>query len=335
MIFQVRNRFQKRFALILDRLCLWAARKLLGHVLERVLQPSADDLHQRLKGLYETNITTALQLARHMLERARQSPADRLKEQQRLCQTSLRITELMDQAVVLALGREILSTQLKPEDRFLIPRLEPRDKPVLNTWRYQNEVMQWDIKPNDLVLDIGSGGWPFGMATHLADMFLEKTTHRFEPLRRDERPLLVIDICHMPFGDNTWDFAFCSHVLEHLDRPGDAIRELNRVSRQGYIEVPTRLSDVMLNFTQIKNHHRWHGLVLGDTLVFIEWKNEERRDFGGSYFFNCLHSIYYNEFQELFEKNWDMFYAMLRWEEKTKFLIINNEGLVIDRSTNG
>jgi len=143
---------------------------------------------------------------------------------------------------------------------------------------------------------------------------------------------MVMDVQQMPFRDQEWDFIFCSHVLEHLDRPGDACRELMRVSGRGYIEVPTKLSDVMLNFTRIPDHHRWHGLVLGQTLVLIEWTDRERRDVGTNYFFQCLHSRYHNPFQTMFEENWSSFFAMLPWKGRFDFVIIDKCGQVVDQS---
>jgi SAM-dependent methyltransferase len=201
----------------------------------------------------------------------------------------------------------------------------------MNTWTYQNEVATYDISRNDLVLDIGSGGWPFKRANHLADKFPEQTTHRIEAMVRDQRPFFAVDLEHLPFADRAYDYVFCSHVLEHLENPGQAIRELMRVARKGYIEVPTRLSDVMFNFTRLPNHHRWHGMVLGETLVLIEWNDWERRDLG-NHFFDALHSHYTNPFQDFFERNRDLFFAMLPWDGHVDFLVINKSGRVIDSS---
>ena len=228
-----------------------------------------------------------------------------------------------------------LRTALGHDEQFLVPSLQRRRTEPLNTWTFQNERMAFDIQPGDKVLDMGSGGWPFKQATHLADMHPGKTSHRMEDLQRDHRPFVVIDAQQMPFLDKEWDFIFCSHVLEHLDRPGEACRELMRVSRKGYIEVPTRLSDVMLNFTRLKEHHRWHGLTLGNTLVLIEWTEEERRDMGSNFFFQSLHSRYHNPFQQLFEDNWRMFYAMLPWEGRFKFLVISKDGKIVDGALHG
>ena len=232
----------------------------------------------------------------------------------------------------LRLLHELLTARLEPSERFHMPPLVRRHTEPLNTWSYQNERLQFDIKRGEHVLDIGSGGWPFQRATHLADLNPGATTHRMESLKRDGRPFMVVDIHEMPFRDKEWDFTFCSHVLEHVERPGDACRELMRVSRRGYIEVPTRLSDVMLNFTRLQNHHRWHGLLLGQTLLFVEWTDTERRDVGTNYFFQCLHSTYENSFQKMFETNWPMFYAMLPWKDQFDFVVIDKNGIIADKA---
>ena len=224
-----------------------------------------------------------------------------------------------------------LLNQLPSQEWHLIPSLEKRDSPVMNTWTFQNEVMEWNIAPSDLVLDIGAGGWPFKRANHLADKYPDTTTHRVEIMVRDERPFFEVDLERLSFVDHAYDYVFCSHVLEHLDNPGQAMRELMRVGRRGYIEVPTRLSDAMFNFTRLPNHHRWHGMVLGDTLVLVEWNDWERRDLG-NHFFDALHSPYKNAFQEFFERNRDLFFASYHWNEAIKFLIIDKQGRVVDSS---
>jgi hypothetical protein len=109
------------------------------------------------------------------------------------------------------------------------------------------------------------------------------------------------------------------------------MRELMRVARRGYIEVPTRLSDVMFNFTRIPDHHRWHGLVVGKTVVLIEWNEWERRDCG-NHFFDALHSEYENAFQQFFERNRDLFFASCHWEGQVDFIVIDRHGVVVDAS---
>ena len=227
--------------------------------------------------------------------------------------------------------RSLLIATLPSDARSSVPSLARRAAPVKNTWVYQNEVMEWDIPADARVLDVGSGGWPFKRATALADKYVGSTTHRVESIVQDGRPFFEVDLESLPFDQDSYDFVFCSHVLEHLDNPGAAIRELMRVGKRGYIEVPTRLSDVMFNFTRIPNHHRWHGLALGNTLILLEWTERERRELGNE-FFESLQSSRSNAFQDFFERNRDLFFASYHWRESIDFLIIDKSGRVIDAS---
>lgn len=41
------------------------------------------------------------------------------------------------------------------------------------------------------------------------------------------------DLCHLPFGDHTFDVIFCNHVLEHIPDDTKAMQELYRVLQPG------------------------------------------------------------------------------------------------------
>ncbi len=50
-----------------------------------------------------------------------------------------------------------------------------------------------------------------------------------------ESPLAEVkaDICHLPFADNSFDWIFCNHVLEHIPNDQKAMEELYRVLAPG------------------------------------------------------------------------------------------------------
>jgi len=53
------------------------------------------------------------------------------------------------------------------------------------------------------------------------------------------------DICNLPFENNTFDWIFCNHVLEHIPDDAQAIRELYRVMKPGgtgIFQVPQDMS---------------------------------------------------------------------------------------------
>jgi len=60
----------------------------------------------------------------------------------------------------------------------------------------------------------------------------------------------------LPFKDKEFDFVIASHVIEHVDDVEFFISELERVSKQGYIELPTMLEDNLV--FENKKDHLWH-----------------------------------------------------------------------------
>src|SRR5208337_2273141 len=158
------------------------------------------------------------------------------------------------------------------KEKIYIEMLEKGRGPKNERYEYQSQLIDFGIKKGDKVLDIGSGAYPFPLATHLADLYEGETTHRSESLIKDGRPFFNCSVENLPFNDKEFDFVYCSHLLEHVENPAKACNELMRVGKRGYIETPTKTSDILFNFTALKNHHKWHIEILGDLLLFMEWK---------------------------------------------------------------
>jgi ubiquinone/menaquinone biosynthesis C-methylase UbiE len=80
----------------------------------------------------------------------------------------------------------------------------------------------------------------------------------------------------LPFKDKEFDFIIASHVIEHVKDVEIFIKELQRVSSKGYIELPTKLEDNLV--FENKKDHLWHmefdddknQLIISKKIQFLE-----------------------------------------------------------------
>lgn len=118
-----------------------------------------------------------------------------------------------------------------------------------------------------LVIDIGSGDKPFWRA----DVFVDKLS--LGDVQRTTKTATVhnigkfvdSDVKKMPFRDKAFDFSFCSHLLEHVDDPKAVIREIVRISKSGYMEVPNGILETITPF----DSHLWLVFRDNDKLLFF------------------------------------------------------------------
>ncbi len=194
---------------------------------------------------------------------------------------------------------------------------------------YQRRFIKFEIDPSDIVVDIGSGGEPFPYARFLVDLYPSRTQHRYNQLRTDNKPFIRASIEHLPFKRKSLDFAYCAHVLEHVSDPAVACEELMRVAKQGYIEVPTRLSDIIFNFTKIPNFHKWYVCKAGNSLIFFEYSDYERRDTKCQEFYLFAHSRFDNSLRRMFRNNKDLITNMFLWKNRFSYYIFNKRGKLV------
>ena len=145
--------------------------------------------------------------------------------------------------------------------------------------QYQSRYFDFDVKPGDKVLDMGSGHIPFPHATHLADISISndnigRAGNLFK--YQGDKPVFECSIENTPFSNKEFDFVYCSHVLEHVSNPETACRELMRIGRRGYIECPTRGKDTFFATAKISNHH-WAVECLNGVLIFTEYSEREKK----------------------------------------------------------
>ena len=99
------------------------------------------------------------------------------------------------------------------------------------------------------VLDIGCGFTAHKNATVICDI------QDFSNFYKD-REFVKLNDKTLPFKDKEFDFVVASHVIEHVEDVEYFIKELQRISSKGYIELPTILEDNLV--FENKKEHLWH-----------------------------------------------------------------------------
>ena len=62
----------------------------------------------------------------------------------------------------------------------------------------------------------------------------------------------------LPFKDKEFDYVILSHVLEHVPNLIEFISEIERISKAGYIELPTKLNDnLVFGCDEDDIGHKW------------------------------------------------------------------------------
>jgi SAM-dependent methyltransferase len=128
-------------------------------------------------------------------------------------------------------------------------------------WSYCFGWRKLDIRPGDLVLEVGPGPNPMIRSDVLVDKSPPDDIKKGSGLSAD-RPLVIADICALPFKNKVFDYAYTARTLEHVDKIERALSELQRVAKRGYIIVPQWYIEGLWNT------HFWLISKRGDTLVF-------------------------------------------------------------------
>ena len=116
------------------------------------------------------------------------------------------------------------------------------------------------------ILDIGCGYTAHELATTICDI------QELSNFYKDKNFFQIKDKV-LPFEDKEFDFVITSHVLEHVDDLSFFISELERVSKRGYIELPTKLEDNLV--FENKKDHLWHMEFDDDNYeIVISKKNQ-------------------------------------------------------------
>ena len=113
--------------------------------------------------------------------------------------------------------------------------------------KYIDNLLQNNTTWN--ILDIGCGYNANKFAKVICDV--QDLSNHY----KDKKFIRLIEK-KLPFKDKEFDFVVASHVMEHVEDVEFFINELERVSKKGYVELPTMLEDNLV--FENKKDHLWH-----------------------------------------------------------------------------
>ena len=113
--------------------------------------------------------------------------------------------------------------------------------------KYIDNLLQNNTTWN--ILDIGCGYNASKFAKVICDV--QDLSNHYQ-----DKKFIRLTEKKLPFKDKEFDFVVASHVMEHVEDVNFFIKELERVSKKGYIELPTMLEDNLV--FENKKDHLWH-----------------------------------------------------------------------------
>ena len=159
--------------------------------------------------------------------------------------------------------------------------------------------------PNWRILDIGCGYRAHPNATVIADV--QDLSNYYK-----EKKFIKINEKKLPFKDKEFDFIIASHVIEHVEDFEFFIKELERISSKGYVELPTRLGDNLV--LENKTDHIW-WFIYDDinNKLLVSKRNQIIEPF--------INVSTGKLFEKIFRES---FVIELEWEEKIDYQIDNS-----------
>lgn len=142
----------------------------------------------------------------------------------------------------------------------------------------------------------------------LLDKFVLDNSERDAGYAVIDRDFVVGDVMKLPFKDKVFDFVIARHILEHIERPDEFLKELQRVAKNGYIETSSSLSEDLYGWP----FHIWKIDVEDGKLVL-----NKKRDAKNTQLKKL--QAYFDKDKNLKEfalKNRDLFYIGYYWNDK-------------------
>ena len=154
------------------------------------------------------------------------------------------------------------------------------------------------------ILDLGCGYRANKNATVISD--IQDLSNFYQ-----DKKFIKIHEKKLPFKDKEFDFVIASHVIEHVEDLQFFIREIERISNKGYIELPTRLGDNLV-FENKNDHIWWFAFDDSNNQIIASKRNQIVEPF--------LTVSIGKLFEEMFRES---LVIELTWEDKIDYKIDN------------
>jgi SAM-dependent methyltransferase len=121
--------------------------------------------------------------------------------------------------------------------------------------QYLSKYLPTDTNLN--TVDIGPGNHPWALAKNYIEHPSRLTDERYKP---ENMPKVNVFFGNLEEGipeikDKQFDFAWASHIFEHLKDPVAGAKELSRIAKRGVVVVPSSYKDSQTYWEEWE--HRW------------------------------------------------------------------------------
>lgn len=116
-------------------------------------------------------------------------------------------------------------------------------------------------------MEVGGGHNPHPRSNMVVDKYVDSNYHRSADIKvYKHQEFMSADGEALPFGDRSFDYVICNHVLEHVENPVKFLSEQSRVAGLGYLETPSIIGEFLVP----KESHRWVLQEIDGKIVMYE-----------------------------------------------------------------
>jgi len=179
------------------------------------------------------------------------------------------------------------------------------------------DKINFNIKKEDKVVDIGGGNKPYHLATHIIDMTNNKEQRYGQNIKVGNLEFLDGDVCDIlpEFIDDYFDFCYSSHTFEHIENLPLALDLISSKCKRGFYALPA--SDIEFFSTENFFCHVNICRLIGGVLHIAKRPVKSVLDDLGKCFGRLLKDKEFsNLFQEKYRFLWE---ARHYWEGKIEY----------------